>query len=204
MSELISGCFCVCQYQNRLLKRWILSRGNIFQWFNWKGWGVKWAPVWLIPISSPPPAVLTNSPRCVICEILQWASCVWIRWSSAGWGTIVVHLIHETRWVKMFGGNHILVKTQMAPRRSAEPGNPEWKRGAWRIRGILLPDRPGLWEKRAAFWQTCFKRFKFSLDGEMNETFSFVPNLSERVSGENECSQIVLNFLTRLELKRTW
>lgn len=28
----------------------------------------------------------------------------------------------------MFGENHILVKAQMAPRRSAEPGNPEWKR----------------------------------------------------------------------------
>lgn len=84
-----------------------------------------------------------------------------------------------------------MVKTQMAPRRRAEPGNPEWKRRAWRTRGILLA---GLNSGKSS---QLSDRHVLGYSNEMNETFSFVPNLSEHVSGENECSQIVLNFLTR-------
>lgn len=55
----------------------------------------------------------------------------------------------------MFAENHILVKIQMAPRRSAEPGNPERRR-----RGMLAPGRLGFWEEAhggiKAFRQTFF------------------------------------------------
>lgn len=61
----------------------------------------------------------------------------------------------------MFGGNRILVKAQKAPRRSTEPGKPEWERGE-----LEEDERSSFWEEArgriTAFRQTYDKQDSLS------------------------------------------
>lgn len=121
-------------------------------------------------------------------------------------GRLFFSLIRETRPVEMFAENHILVRIQTAPRRSAEPGNPEWRRaGLGEGEGCSLLAGWNSGRKHTAelklsdrhFSTAPGKVFKLSLEAEMNERdllISLKPQQA-RAWSQNKSSHIIYNFL---------
>lgn len=113
----------------------------------------------------------------------------------------------------MFAEKPILVRIQMAQRRSAEPGNPEWKHTGLgdEEEKLLLGEAPGrleFWEeahgRMKAFRQPFFqvrlstapgKLFKLSLEAEMNERDLFISLKAQqaRACSQNKSAQITYN-----------